>query len=90
MSNNQDYYKFGLIESIMLGITFTALQAVEYAFAPFSMADNVYGSLFFMCTGFHGFHVIIGTIFLMVQLDNAYEWNGKASANRHFGFEAAS
>ena len=47
-------------------ILFTCLQGFEYISAPFSMSDSVYGSVFFMATGFHGFHVIIGTIFLVI------------------------
>ncbi len=79
----------GLGITILLGLAFTALQAVEYAQAPFKfIGGGVYPSTFFLATGFHGFHVIVGTIFLIVC------WF-RARANhftpaRHFGFEAAA
>lgn len=52
--------------TVLLGIYFTALQAFEYYEAPFTIADSVYGSTFFVATGFHGLHVIIGSTFLLV------------------------
>jgi cytochrome c oxidase subunit 3 len=79
----------GLGITVLLGLAFTALQAVEYAMAPFKfVGGGVYPSTFFLATGFHGFHVIIGTLFLAVC------WF-RARANhftpaRHFGFEAAA
>jgi len=82
----QAVYRLGL--TITLGIYFTILQAYEYIEAGFSIADSVYGSSFFIATGFHGIHVIIGTIFLTVcflrQLFNHF------SPIHHFGFEAAA
>jgi cytochrome c oxidase subunit 3 len=65
-----------------------AVQAYEYAHAPFGFADNIYTSAFFMATGFHGFHVIVGTIFLVVCLIRAYR--GDFTPRQHFGFEAAA
>ena len=62
---------WGLVCTILLGLTFTSVQAYEYAHAPFSFGGNIYGSTFFMATGFHGFHVIVGTIFLIVCLIRA-------------------
>ena len=56
--------KKGLWCTILLGMLFTSIQAFEYAHAPFGFKGNIYGATFFMATGFHGFHVIIGTIFL--------------------------
>ena len=53
----------GLILTVILGVCFTALQAYEYHHATFSFSDHIYGSVFYMATGFHGFHVIVGTIF---------------------------
>ena len=80
--------KKGLWATILLGLTFTAIQAYEYAHAPFPFGENTYGSAFYMATGFHGFHVIVGTIFLIVCLKRAY--NGDFTPRQHFGFEAAA
>lgn len=74
--------------TVFLGATFTALQVVEYAEAPFSIKDGIYPSTFFLATGFHGFHVIIGTIFLFVCMLRA--WKGHFTPERHFGLEAAA
>jgi hypothetical protein len=77
--------KKGLWATIGLGLVFTAIQAYEYAHAPFGFADNIYTSAFFMATGFHGFHVIVGTIFLIVCLVRAYKGHftpGSISASR--------
>ena len=60
--------KKGLWLTILLGLLFTCIQAYEYAHAPFAFGGNTYGSAFYMATGFHGFHVIVGTIFLTVCL----------------------
>jgi cytochrome c oxidase subunit 3 len=79
---------WGLVLTILLGITFTAVQAYEYAHAAFGFTDGIYSSTFFMATGFHGFHVIIGTIFLIVCLGRAMV--GHFKPNHHFGFEAAA
>ena len=78
----------GLILTVGLGIIFSAVQAYEYAHAPFNFKDSIYGATFFMATGFHGFHVIIGTIFLAVCLFRALK--GHFTAKQHFGFEAAA
>ncbi len=80
--------KIGLWLTIILGILFTSIQAYEYSAAPFHFGQNTYGSAFYMATGFHGFHVIIGTIFLIVCLKRAY--NGDFTPRQHFGFEAAA
>ena len=77
-----------LLLTIILGLYFTALQALEYYEASFRMADSVYGSTFFIATGFHGLHVIVGTLFLItcyIRLSNS-----QFRANHHFGFEAAA
>ncbi len=78
----------GLWLTIILGVLFSCIQAYEYSIAPFPFAGLNYGSSFFMATGFHGFHVIVGTIFLMVCLARAYK--GHFTPKQHFGFEAAA
>jgi cytochrome c oxidase subunit 3 len=102
----------GLLLTVLLGISFTCVQAYEYGHAPFTFGFNhlalqpftdpahvalaagvgnfqaIYGSTFFMATGFHGCHVIIGTIFLTVCLARAIA--GQFTPQRHFGFEAAA
>jgi cytochrome c oxidase subunit 3 len=80
--------KRGLWCTILLGLLFTSIQAYEYIHAPFGFKGNIYGATFFMATGFHGAHVIIGTIFLIVCLVRAYK--GDFSPKQHFGFEAAA
>ena len=78
----------GLALTVALGLLFTAVQAYEYQHAAFSFAGSIYGSTFFMATGFHGFHVIVGTIFLIVCLLRAMK--GHFTPKQHFGFEAAA
>lgn len=78
----------GLAVTIGLGLYFTALQAIEYYEASFSIADRTYGSTFFIATGFHGLHVIVGTTFLAVCLLRMAK--NEYSATHHFGFEAAA
>ncbi|HEX3808489.1 MAG TPA: cytochrome c oxidase subunit 3 [Rhizomicrobium sp.] len=102
----------GLLITVLLGASFTCVQAYEYTHAPFTFGFNgaalapltdaahvalanpngflgaIYGSTFFMATGFHGFHVIVGTIFLAVCLGRAIA--GQFTPARHFGFEAAA
>jgi len=75
-----------LIVTVGLGIYFTVLQAIEYVMSSFSMADSVYGSTFFVATGFHGLHVIIGTTFIAVILYRHLLFH--FTAGHHFGFEA--
>nr|YP_010526939.1 cytochrome c oxidase subunit III [Dolbina paraexacta]YP_010952598.1 cytochrome c oxidase subunit III [Dolbina tancrei]UXR12276.1 cytochrome c oxidase subunit 3 [Dolbina paraexacta]WMQ52944.1 cytochrome c oxidase subunit III [Dolbina tancrei] len=88
MENNYTQGIQSLLLTIILGIYFTILQAYEYLEAPFCIADSIYGSTFFMATGFHGLHVIIGTIFLSVCFIRML--NKHFSMNHHFGFEAAA
>ncbi len=80
--------KKGLWLTIILGAVFTAIQAYEYAAAPFGFGGNTYSSAFYMATGFHGFHVLVGTIFLIVCLVRTYK--GHFTPRQHFGFEAAA
>jgi cytochrome c oxidase subunit 3 len=67
---------------------FTALQGFEYVTAPFTISDGMFGSTFYMATGFHGFHVLVGTIFLTVCLIRLLL--NQFSVQHHFGFEAAA
>jgi len=85
---DRDGLKKGLWLTILLGVLFTSIQAYEYAHAPFGFGGNTYGSAFYMATGFHGFHVLVGTIFLIVCLRRAYL--GHFTPRQHFGFEAAA
>jgi len=83
--------KKGLWLTIIAGLIFSSIQAYEYVHAPFYFAaakGSSYGGVFFMATGFHGFHVIIGTIFLIVNLIRLYK--GHFTPRQHFGFEAAA
>ena len=79
---------WGLTLTVALGVLFTACQAYEYYHAAFSYSGHIYGATFFMATGFHGAHVIIGTIFLFVCLMRAL--SGHFTSKQHFGFEAAA
>lgn len=88
LNNNRRGLVLGLMLTVGLGALFTMLQAFEYGHAAFSYAGHSYGSTFFMATGFHGAHVIIGTIFLLVCLVRAIR--GAFTAEQHFGFEAAA
>lgn len=78
---------YALFITILLAILFLFWQFIEYRTAQFHINDGVYGSVFYMTTGFHGFHVIVGTIWLIVCMIRMFL--GHFSANRHFGFEAA-
>nr|AML26535.1 cytochrome c oxidase subunit III [Staphylinidae sp. BMNH 1274696] len=88
MENNYNQTTQSLILTVILGIYFSILQGYEYLEASFSISDAVYGSSFFMATGFHGIHVIIGTTFLLTCL--LRHLNNHFSSIHHFGFEAAA
>ncbi len=85
---DRDGLKKGLWATITLGVLFTSIQAYEYAHAPFGFGGSPYSSAFYMATGFHGMHVLIGTIFLCVCQRRAYA--GHFTPRQHFGFEAAA
>jgi cytochrome c oxidase subunit 3 len=78
----------GLSLTVGLGLIFTGFQAYEYAHAPFGFKDGIYSSTFYMATGFHGFHVLVGTLFLIVCLFRGLK--GHFTPDHHFGFEAAA
>ena len=88
LHGDREGLKKGLICTILLGLLFTSIQGWEYYHAPFAFKGSIYGATFFMATGFHGFHVIVGTIFLIVCLFRAIA--GQFTPTRHFGFEAAA
>jgi cytochrome c oxidase subunit 3 len=78
----------GLTLTILLAILFTGFQVFEYLEAPFTISDGIYGSTFFLATGFHGFHVFVGTVFLIICLIR--QMKNHFTNNHHFGFEAAA
>lgn len=77
-----------ILITILIGIYFTILQKWEYSQSIFTISDSIYGSTFFITTGFHGLHVIIGTIFLIVCLTRSTKIH--FTKNHHLGFEAAA
>ncbi|MCF6304216.1 MAG: cytochrome c oxidase subunit 3 [Rhodobacteraceae bacterium] len=86
--NNRKDLQTGLLIAVVLGVFFTILQVYEYSHASFAFSGNIYGGVFFMATGFHGFHVIIGTIFLAVCYFRARA--GHFTKESHVGLEAAA
>nr|YP_010833712.1 cytochrome c oxidase subunit III [Tympanophyllum maximum]WFP43220.1 cytochrome c oxidase subunit III [Tympanophyllum maximum] len=88
MEGNFSQTTQGLFFTFSLGIYFSILQGYEYMEATFTIADASYGSTFFMATGFHGFHVIIGTTFLLTCFQR--HLLHQFSPHHHFGFEAAA
>jgi cytochrome c oxidase subunit 3 len=88
LENDRDGLKWGLVCTIALGLAFTCVQAWEYSHAAFHYSGNIYGATFFMATGFHGAHVIIGSTFLIVCLIRAML--GHFTPTQHLGFEFAA
>jgi cytochrome c oxidase subunit 3 len=88
LENNRSQLIWGLTLTVLLGVIFTALQAYEYGHAAFNFSGHIYGATFFMATGFHGAHVIMGTVFLFICLLRAL--GGGFTPKKHFGFEAAA
>lgn len=88
MNNSFNKSLYSLFITILLGIYFLYLQSLEYYEAQFSMSDGVYGSTFFIATGFHGIHVFVGTVFLIYALFNLVTI--KLLRTHHFSFEAAA
>ncbi len=78
----------GLWCTVILGVCFTILQGVEYSHAAFALGDGIYSTTFYLATGFHGLHVIIGTSFLAVCLVRAYK--NQLTPEGHLGFEFAA
>ena len=91
--DDKDGFVWGMVATIALGVVFSMFQVIEYyeALSQNLFAFNggsIYGSTFFMATGFHGFHVLVGTLFLIVCLFRGLA--GQFTKDRHFGFEAAA
>lgn len=78
----------GLAVTVGLAVMFTLLQVFEYLSADFTIADSVFGSTFYMATGFHGFHVFVGTCILGVCRFRMLRY--EFTTSHHFGFEAGA
>jgi len=85
-STSTSFYAIGL--TVLLGALFTLLQCWEYFMCSFCISDGAYGSCFYLATGFHGLHVIIGTLFLIIRLVRIRALH--YTSTRHLGFEFAS
>jgi proton-translocating NADH-quinone oxidoreductase chain N len=81
-------FNVGLFVTVFFGAFFTGLQAIEYLVAEFLINTSIYGSLFYLCTGFHGFHVIVGSIFLVICFFRQLFYH--FAKDHHFGFESAA
>jgi len=88
VAGSRDQAVRAMLVTVGLAVAFTALQVFEYVNAGFTISDSVYGSTFYMATGFHGFHVFIGTVFLTVCLYRLVQ--NQFTRTHHFGFEAAA
>lgn len=73
--------------TVLLGLLFTDIQLLEYIYAPFTISDSIFGSTFFLTTGFHGFHVLVGTILLLVTLIRVVRYH--LTVRHHINLEAA-
>lgn len=88
ISNNRTQALIALLLTIFYAILFTGTQVLEYYSASFRLSDGVYGAIFYMTTGFHGAHVVIGTIFLSICFYRLITYH--FTWQHHFGFEAAT
>nr|AJP00046.1 cytochrome c oxidase subunit III [Orseolia oryzae] len=88
LNNNYKQFFYSLLITLILGFYFSILQLYEYLESSFNISDSSYGSMFFLATGFHGLHVLIGTIFLFICFIRMMFIH--FSYNHHFGFEAAA
>jgi cytochrome c oxidase subunit 3 len=93
LDNNKSKFNFWLLTTVVLGFIFVYLQYLEYHEAIFeyglTLKSGIYGTTFFMLTGFHGFHVCMGAIMLLIQLIRSTK-AGHFDKKDHFGFEASS
>lgn len=87
IQGNRSGALYGLIATVFLALTFTVFQWVEYSVSSFTMSDGVFGSCFYLSTGFHGIHVIIGTIFIIVGLHRTVAYH--LTDNHHLGLESS-
>ena len=87
IGNNRIGQIVGTLFTIILAVIFTICQGLEYYNAGFSIADGVYGSTFFFSTGFHGIHVIIGTLFIVVAFIRIINYH--ITDSHHIGFESS-
>ena len=78
---------YGLVTTVILAFLFTSLQGKEYLISNFTFSDGTYGSIFYFGTGFHGFHVIIGTAYIAVGLWRVLAYH--SSDNHHLGLESS-
>jgi cytochrome c oxidase subunit 3 len=88
LAGHQKQAMYSLIVTVLLAIFFTGFQVLEYLEAPFNISDSVYGACFYLATGFHGFHVFVGTSFLAICLIRLMKHH--FTKKHHFGFEAAA
>lgn len=88
IAGNRQQGIYALLVTVVLAAVFTCLQGLEYMEAPFTISDSIYGSTFYLATGFHGFHVFIGTLFLGVCLARLV--NFEFTKKHHLGFECAA
>ncbi|MBO3759157.1 cytochrome c oxidase subunit 3 [Ciceribacter sp. L1K22] len=88
LHNDRKGLVYGLVLTVLLGVLFSFVQIYEYMHAPFDFKNSIYGATFFMATGFHGFHVFVGTVCLLVCLFRALA--GHFTPTQHFGFEASA
>jgi len=87
LSRSKRHTLISLIFTLLLAIFFTIFQGIEYFNAPFNISDGIYGSCFYMSTGFHGFHVLVGTIALFISFIRLI--CNHFTNKHHFGFESA-
>jgi cytochrome c oxidase subunit 3 len=88
LSNEKQISTVSLDIVYLLGIIFLLFQGLEYQDSAFTISDGVYGSVFFMATGFHGFHVGVGSIMLMVMKQRLL--HDQMNYRKHVGFECAA
>jgi heme/copper-type cytochrome/quinol oxidase subunit 3 len=87
ISGQRGVVLLGFALTILLAVVFTSLQAYEYATATFTMADSVYGSAFYLATGTHGFHVLVGTAMITIAGIRFYSY--QLTSEHHLGFASA-